>query len=357
VDDLARLGVDLRVVLPGLQVCQDLERRAGQLGAEQQRLQARDDRVPAEDAHEPGHAGAGELADAGVAGAHSQRREVGDGLDEAARQVLPARAQLRYAQLPRGQRVAHTADLLAEAPLCEARRHRLAVREREHVDVELPALARLERDAVADQAVRRLPALREDDLGRVHEVRVDVLDQELIALVVEGAAQPRRQRVGAERVAEREVVVLDREDVGEVGADLHCEVELDRLHALVDHEDRVLHPLADEALTPDREGVLRKAVAGPVAHEERGGEVLDFVRCEQQRPLAVDRQLQAGEEPRVVCEQALDVAVQVADLVADAERRALEDPELLRHRAGSSHRSTGRAPSRRSRPRSRAAVA
>src|SRR5262249_32717146 len=128
-----------------------------------------------------------------------------------------------------------------------------------------------------------------------------------------------------------EVEVLHCEDVREVGADVELDVELDALHALVLDRERVLHAVADEALAPDREDVGRQAVRQRVAHEERGREVLDLVRGQQQRSLPVDRQLEHREEARVRREQAFDVPVQVAQPVANAEGRAFEDSELAAH--------------------------
>ena len=94
VDDLAGLGIDRGIVLARLQVGQHLERSAGELRAEQQGLQARDQRVAAEDRHEPGHAGGGQAARADAArAAHPQRREVGDGLGERVAQLVPRRAE------------------------------------------------------------------------------------------------------------------------------------------------------------------------------------------------------------------------------------------------------------------------
>ena len=61
VDDLPGLGVDLRVVLARLELGERVERVVSQLRPEEERLQAGDERVPAEDRHEPGHAGCGEL--------------------------------------------------------------------------------------------------------------------------------------------------------------------------------------------------------------------------------------------------------------------------------------------------------
>src|SRR5262249_39036318 len=76
-----------------------------------------------------------------------------------------------------------------------------------------------------------------------------------------------------------------------------------------------------------------------VAEVERRREVLDLAGGEQQRPLAVDGHPEQRQETGVLGEQPGRGAVDVADLVADAERRALEDRE--RHY---SSRRTNRAP-------------
>ena len=140
-----------------------------------------------------------------------------------------------------------------------------------------------------------------------------------------------RQRRRAQRVPEREVVILHGEDVREVGAELDPQVELDRFHALVHDRDRVLHPVPDEPLPADRQRVLRQTFRQRVPHEERRGEVLDPVGREQQRTLAVHGQLQHRQEPRVLGVQAFHVAPEIAELVADAEGRAFEDAQAIRH--------------------------
>ena len=117
VDDLAGLGVDRGVVLGRLQLREDPERRLRELGAEEQRLQARDQRVAPEDGHEPRHARRRELAREARIVSHSKRCEVRDGLRERVREVLPGGAELRDPQLPGGERVAHPRELLAEGPL------------------------------------------------------------------------------------------------------------------------------------------------------------------------------------------------------------------------------------------------
>ena len=122
-----------------------------------------------------------------------------------------------------------------------------------------------------------LSALREDHLRLQRQVAV-VGDEELVPPRVVLDRPGLWQRLRAEGVAEREVEVLHGEDVGEVGADVELDVELDPLHALVLENERVLHALADETLTPNRQDVGGEAARERVAHEERGGEVLDLVR-------------------------------------------------------------------------------
>ena len=330
VHDLAWLGVDGRVFLFRLQLGQHLEGRACQLGAEHKRLQARDDRVAPENGHEPRHPCAGEPADARMVRLHPQGREVGDRLAERVRQGVPRRSELRYPQLPGGERVADATDLLTEAAVGEPWRDELAVRKRDDLDVEAPALARLQREMELHRGAVNLAALGEDHLRLQREIAV-VGDQELVALLVVVVRPGLRERLRAKRITEREVVVLHGEDVREVRRDLELEVELDGLHPLVLHGERVLHPVADEALTPDRQHVLLQAAREWVAHEERGREVLDLVRGEQERTQAVDREPEARQETGVLGEETFALVVEVADLVTDTEGRAFEDSQLSGH--------------------------
>ena len=101
--------------------------------------------------------------------------------------------------------------------------------------------------------------------------------------------------------------------------------------ALVAHAQLVLHPVAHEALARDREHVLVETAGERVAEEERGRVVLDLPRREQERPLSVDAQLEPREEARVLGEEAARRAVEVADLVAEAERRAFQNRQHVAH--------------------------
>ena len=132
-DDLARLGVDRRVVLGRLQVGEHIEPAPGELGPEEQGLVAGDQRVAAEDGHEPGHSGSRQPADP-PASLHPQGREVGDRLEEGTAEVVPVGADLRHAQAPRRERLADARHLVAEAPLGLARHDVVAFERRDHVD-------------------------------------------------------------------------------------------------------------------------------------------------------------------------------------------------------------------------------
>ena len=117
VDDLAGLGVDRRVVLGRLQRGEDTERVVRELRPEEERLQARDQRVAAEDRHEPGHPRGRKLAGDTRVLVHPQRREVGDRLRERRRQLLPRGPQLRHGEVPRRERGADARELVSELPL------------------------------------------------------------------------------------------------------------------------------------------------------------------------------------------------------------------------------------------------
>ena len=280
--------------------------------------------------------------------AHAQRREVVHRLPERLAQVVPRGADLRDAQLPGGDRFADPRALLAEVALDHLRRTiPAAVRAEADVDAQRPRLPRRERDVVADPVPVRVAALREDHLRPAEPVGVD--EHELVVLLVVRGRDRARQRLRVRRIAEREVPLLDRDDVGEVRGQRQLEPELERLRRLVRQLDVILHPVADEPLALDQHRVERQAVRERVAEKVRGREVLDGAGREQQGPLAVDRELEPREKARVVGEEPVRRVAHVAELVADAEGGAFED-RLLRHgirataRAGSARPTPGCAP-------------
>ena len=108
-----------------------------------------------------------------------------------------------------------------------------------------------------------------------------------------------------------------------------CERQLG--HALVAEREVLGHARADEALATDRERVGGNPGRRRVAQVVRRAEVVDGAGGQQQRALAVEQQPAAGEHPGVVGEHALGAHAHVADVVADDERRAVEDRQHAHH--------------------------
>ena len=201
--------------------------------------------------------------------------------------------------------------------------HLVAAERRDDVEAEIPGLPGLELDPEPDLPRLDVPALGQDHL-RSREPGVVVEDELVLVLLV--APFGRRWKWDRlDRVTEGEVVVLDREDVREVAAELERELERDVLLALVLDAQVVLHALPDEPVPPDRDGVLEELAGGRIAEEVGGGVVLGLSRREEERALAVDRQLEVGQEARVIGVEAARREREVAVLVADAEIRPLED--------------------------------
>ena len=248
--DLPRLGVDRRVLLACLQLGERVERAHRDLRPEEQRLQRRDRRVAPEHGHEPRHPGGEERA-AKLARAHAQRREIGDRAVERATKALPAAANARNPQRPGGDGVAGGLALLVE--LLDGLE--LLVQPGPDVDAEIPGLVRLERERVGHGVPVESATLREDELRSEVAARID--DRNLPPLLVVRRRRGRRKRLRELRVAEREVVQLHRDDVREVRLGLECDVDLERLGALVAERDPLLHPRPDEALARDRDRVPR----------------------------------------------------------------------------------------------------
>ena len=176
--DLARLGVARRVVLGRLEQRELTQRGAGELGAEEHRLQARDQRVAAEHRHEPRHPGGGKLAAAGVVGrAHAQGGQIVHRLAERLPQVVPRRADLRDAQLPGVDRLGDPCALLAEVPLDHVGlAPQRSVGAEPDVDAHRPRLARREREVVGDSLIGHVAPHGEDHLRTAVPVRIDEME-------------------------------------------------------------------------------------------------------------------------------------------------------------------------------------
>ena len=176
--------------------------------AEEHRLQARDERVPAEHGHEPGSRR--RAAGRGCRGRATERGEVGDGLGEAApERRLEARAGAGCAGATL-ERLAHVGALGAEPCLADAAARRSRPREGD-AEPRIQALARSERHSEA-QAIRsrlgpRLTSTCAD--GHLEGLR----EQELCAARLQLALRRSRQWRRVQRVTEGEVVLLDGDHV------------------------------------------------------------------------------------------------------------------------------------------------
>jgi hypothetical protein len=78
------------------------------------------------------------------------------------------------------------------------------------------------------------------------------------------------------RVAERQVERLDREDVGEVGAELEREVELHPAARVIDDDHVILHSVADEAASRDGDLVRLESADRRVPEKPGSRVVLDL---------------------------------------------------------------------------------
>ena len=199
VHDLARLRVDRRIVLVGLERRERGERVARELGAEQQRLQARDQRVAPEHRHEPRHAGGRELHDARLLrAAHPQRREIGSptGRTSCSSSTHSARnCGTRSCHAARESRTRPRSSPKRRSIVC--RHKHVAVRHGDDVDAHLPALSRLELDGERDAGAVHPARAREDDL-RAQRV-VGVLEHELVVLGFEAGTAPAREAASRAR--------------------------------------------------------------------------------------------------------------------------------------------------------------
>ena len=158
--------------------------------------------------------------------------------------------------------------------------------------------------------------------------------------------------------------VLDLEQIGEVARRLEPKRQVERLLVVVEDGDLLVEAVGDGARADDR--LLRVLVDGPGSRDEEEPrlEVLEVVGREGAQPLAVDGQHPAREKARVEREQAGRVGRRGLDVpgrVADDERVAVEDLDLVAHRfpfgAEARGRPAGTGSRARARPRRRSSRA
>ena len=327
VHDLAGLGVALGVVGGRLGRSEDAQRSRRQLGAEQQRLQRRDQRVPAEDGHEPRRAGGEEVAVGNLGYAHPQRGEIRErpvpGMDE----VVPA---------PRSSSGAELCHSASDCVACfrssaSSRANDAAVSgSTPSSSACTPTTSPQRAPGSSESANRATPSASSNASDRWTTVRPANEPSENTSVpLLERSGGYAGGNFASHREPEAGLEVLDDEDVGEVGSELQPELDVDPARTVVLDRDALLHAVADEALALDHELVRPQAAGERVPQHERREVRRGVIVRERIEARAAERQHRAREEARVGGEEARrgGDAVDVAALVADAEGRAVENRE------------------------------
>ena len=178
-------------------------------------------------------------------------------------EVVQLGLQPGHAHVPGRERLPHVLALLAEVPL-DCVRLRLLARERgDDVDAQSSA-SRGEVEVEADARPSIVPRREKSTCVLAPPSRLSSSTSWFAAPAV-AHRRPAAAAAGRAGVAEGEVVLLDRDDVREVGTDLELELECQRREALVPEHEHVLHPVAHEPLARDRERVLHEPVRDGVA--------------------------------------------------------------------------------------------
>ncbi len=339
VRDLARLHVPLGIVGRGLEPRQAAQCAGRELGEAADAVHGHDQRIPPEQGHEPRHPGRRD-EHAALEGRvlQAQRLEVVDGLVPG-----PPDGGVRRVERHRGQSPARRIWLgRGEGVAAEGRRSTLRVGHRQPAQAGMPHVLGRERGHEDEPPVRELGrgvGLVDGDDQLAPEVAVLVRRAQLAT-----APEPARM----ERSASHEGVVLDVEQVREVGCDLDLDRQAHRPATVVDDVVVLVDPAGHGSIEPKREAV--SVDWAELVDQSIGGELvarrieLDRRRVEEERPLPVDVQLVAGHETGVAGEEALlgsglDPGVRLAheDTVVTVDRHRRRT-DLDRERHGSHDR-------------------
>ena len=251
VDDLARLRIDAGIVVLGLQLGQHAQGGVRELGPEDEGLQACDHGVAPEHRHEPRHARRGQQAHA-VAAAHAQRREIRDGARVGLASSGHEARSCGTCMFQALERALDARPLLAEVTGAGRAPGPCAPGDRaRNVSRTSHSACGPSSSANAERRPRDECGPRATHLGREHALGVE----QVRGLGRRPGEQfdGRRQRLGEAGVAEREVVVLDREDVREVDAELDGQLDRHGVAGEVGDDDVLLQIVGHEALAADQQ--------------------------------------------------------------------------------------------------------
>ena len=335
VQDPAGLLVAEVVDARALQGAEQVKRAACKPRADPERLQGRDQRVPAEERHEPREPGCREdvvLAEE-VAG-DAQRCQVDDRLPEDAGEQRALRLDARNALEPAAQRPLD--GLMAPAePLC-CRLEGDVVHPHADLDQcqERAAWRQLERpDGFCPLDVG--PHLGDDLLRGALDDRAaldpDVrLGEEAWHLVAEAQGVSAGADGGDGAGAAVADAALDLEQIGEVRRAEEPQLAADRLRRGVEDLDLLEDAAAHEPQATHGHAVGAEARCLGIRQEERRGVVVDCCRLEQREGSSVEPELPPAHEAGVLVHEASDRARRhVAARVREHERPPLEDRDRV----------------------------
>ena len=191
--------------------------------------------------------------------------------------------------------------------------------ERLHVDDGAPLLVGFQPQAPGEAALVVAGRLVGGDDGLAPEVAPPVAQ-----------AQPVRLGLGVQLALLVQDLVLDLEEVGEVGPGVHPDLQVDRLLVVVEDGQRLPEAAAHRPF-PDHRQLRVDVVRGHAGHQEEPGlVVLQVVVGQDVEPLAVDGEHPLRQVARVEREETRRLVrggLDVAAVLADHERVAVQDAD------------------------------
>ena len=241
---------------PRLQRRERARARVAELGPEQQRLQARDQRVAAEDGHEPRHPRGRQLADAVRRRASAAPRDRRPTARTPAQLGRHARSR-GTCRCHAGERVAHVLPAPRRTARSTARRRLLAAQRRDDVDSGAPSAGAARARARSATASRRAARLRRGSPASC-AIPPSLLEHELVLPPSTGSAAGRRQRRAVGGLpSEKSCSLTEMMSAKSVPTSSSSSKESGSALSLRRGSWSCM-PLADEALARDRERVLRE---------------------------------------------------------------------------------------------------
>ena len=312
-----RVGALTLVVGEGLQACPTPVRRAAGSGHPRA-----DQRVTAEQRHEPRRTGRDDGAFGMVRVEDAQRAEILDAAAQRLGEIGVAGLHGRAVPPPRAQparRLGQPHRLFGRVPDGQ----HFSVDDRRDLEPELPAATGRNGGSPPQHRAVHLA------LGAGFDVDADRTAADA------HAGRPGPVQAGRVR---RGVPLLDLEQIGQVSLHRQLDQAAARLVGVVAHRHVLAHAVTDVPGARDQDPRFQFGLAGRCSGEEGGRERMRTLHVERGRDRSVHPQLPGGQQPGVADEETEGAGcVDVAPVVADAEAIPLEEGD-----AGTAHdRRTG----------------